>query len=315
MSDPMILEPGVTDASWTYEQICELDDATLAREISLWEHDGREPPEPLMSWLTAQAADRWIRSIETAAGSKVAPAVDGFDEHNPWIDPKRIRVGDIVIRYDIRHNGVIVPVRHQCIAVADGVAPFKLQQSAGIGWHVDRPYGTHITDPEQMTRLERVRRILLRPAGFYDWDESDAADHRMRDLMEALCGPSEWESLTNGNWLGHDEMWETAAGMIDETGGLTEIQTSLGGWLTDRHPHVTVSNMIVKAMEELGEVSSAFHGRGDLADEAGQVVATLAALVGRFAPHRSLADAAADKAARLLVSQHPYAAGDWNPNQ
>jgi NTP pyrophosphatase (non-canonical NTP hydrolase) len=86
-----------------------------------------------------------------------------------------------------------------------------------------------------------------------------------------------------------------------------EFQMRCAAWRTAKFPddEGSVSWVIAKAAEELGELSRAIIGehehrpdRGDPVHEAAQVVLVIASLVGRFYPDRNLLEEAYDELCR-----------------
>lgn len=93
-------------------------------------------------------------------------------------------------------------------------------------------------------------------------------------------------------------------GVAAEHDRLGAFQRGCAEWHAARFPDHGPFVVLVKAAEELGEIARALTGenehragRGDVCDEAAQLVCVLASFVGRFYPHRNLlADARAELA-------------------
>lgn len=244
-------------------------------------------------------------------------------------DSPAFQLGDVIVCNDQRVAGdpsTIREVRWQCVAVAgdpmsrwprgyhdhDGIA-YVFQNSPGIHRVFDGDVKfDRIVPEDEMTTHERVRVVLLR--GVNEFGCSNVADeHYEEALLRALVGPARWDACESANALDSDLAWERAADLIDfgSADPGAHFQMTAAAWHTGRQPESHPSLLITKAVEELGEVGKALHGRGDMPAEAGDVIVALAILIGRWFPDRNVFDEARRKLAELQDSTHPYAAGDW----
>lgn len=92
--------------------------------------------------------------------------------------------------------------------------------------------------------------------------------------------------------------------------GQMSLQQRAAAWHEQAAPDASVSRVLIKAMEELGEVARAFHGRGDIVAESADVVVALAVLVGRWYPDRDLLGEAEAKLDVMIADGRVYALGD-----
>lgn len=91
------------------------------------------------------------------------------------------------------------------------------------------------------------------------------------------------------------------------------VQRRIAAWRAERWSDtVHQTGLVAKAAEELGEMARAVisdlegrRGRGDVVDEAAQVIVVLAALVGIHYPERDLFQAVLDELTRLGVPSSP----------